>query len=257
VPTTTMQIAGIDLELFEAGQGPPLLWLHGGQGFNPKHQFVDLFAKRHRLIAPSHPGFGRSSLPDWLDSIDDIAHVYLELLDRLKLGSIDVVGTSIGGWIAAEMASKVPERIRRLVLVAPVGVKVGSVDKLDIPDVFAMSQDDASRLLFHDPAKMKVDPTKLSDDEAAIMFRNRETLALLVWEPWMHNPKLRRRLHRAAMPALFLRGDSDGLVSADYINAYAKLLPNARTRTIAAAGHAPQLEQPQEFASAVLEFLET
>ena len=256
MPTTTMQIAGIDLELFETGQGTPLLWLHGGPGFSPKHPFVDQLAARRRVIAPSHPGFGKSSLPDWLDSVDDIAHVYLELLDRLKLTSVDIVGTSIGGWIAAEIASKVPERIRRLVLVAPVGVKLGSVDKLDIPDVFAMPQDDASKLLFHDPDKMKVDTSKLSEEEATIMFRNRETLALLVWEPWMHNPKLRHRLHRATMPTLFIRGESDGLVSADYTNAYAKLVPNGRVQTISAAGHAPQLEQPQAFVAAVLEFLE-
>ena len=83
--TTTIKIAGIDLELFEAGQGAPLLWLHGAPGFNPKHEFVELVAARRRLIAPSHPGFGKSSLPDWLDSVDDIAHVYLELLDRLGL----------------------------------------------------------------------------------------------------------------------------------------------------------------------------
>ena len=144
----------------------------------------------------------------------------------------------------------------RLVMIGAVGVKVGSPDKLDIPDVFAMSQDDASKLLFHDPEKMKVDQTKLTEDELTIMFRNRETLALLVWEPWMHNPKLKHRLHRATMPALFVRGASDGLVSADYMSAYAKLVPNARTHTIAAAGHAPQLEQPQALASAVLDFLE-
>lgn len=252
----TTQIAGIDLELHDLGRGAPVLWLHGGQGFNPKHAFVDLIAAKRRLIVPSHPGFGRSSLPDWLDSVDDIAHVYLELLDRLELRDIDVVGNSIGGWIAAEMACKVPERIRRLVMIGPVGVKVGSPDRLDIPDVFAMSQDDASKLLFHDPAKMKVDISKLSDDELTAMFRNREALALLVWEPWMHNPKLKRRLHRATMPTLFIRGASDGLVSDQYMSAYAKLMPNAHTHTIAAAGHAPQLEQPEKFASAVLDFLE-
>jgi pimeloyl-ACP methyl ester carboxylesterase len=103
---------------------------------------------------------------------------------------------------------------------------------------------------------MKLDLAKLTDDELAIMFRNRETLALLVWEPWMHNPKLKRRLHRAAMPALFVRGESDGLVSADYLSAYAKLLPNARTATIPAAGHAPQQEQPQALVKAVLDFLD-
>ena len=107
-----MKIAGIDLELFETGNGAPLLWLHGAPGFNPKHEFVDLVAARRRVIAPSHPGFGKSSLPDWLDSVEDIVHVYLELLDRLELKQTDVVGTSLGGWIAADMASKVPERIR-------------------------------------------------------------------------------------------------------------------------------------------------
>ncbi len=248
-------MAGIDLELFEAGQGAPLLWLHGAPGFNPKHEFVGLVAAKRRLIAPSHPGFGKSSLPEWLDSVDDIAHVYLELLDRLDLPQVDVVGTSLGGWIAADMATKVPERIRRLVLVGPVGIKVGPPDKLDIPDIFAMPQAEVNKLLYHDPARMSVDITKLTDDEPAVMFRNRETLALLVWEPWMHNPKLKRRLHRAAMPALFIRGESDGLVSAEYLAAYAKLLPNARTVTIPAAGHAPQQEQPQALVKAVLDFL--
>ena len=254
--TTTIKIAGIDLEVFEAGDGAPLLWLHGGQGFNPKQEFVPLFAARRRLIVPSHPGFGRSGLPDWLDSIDDIAHIYLELMDTLGLDKVDIVGCSIGGWIAAEMAAKSPERIRRLVMIGPVGVKVGSADKLDIPDIFAMPQDEASKLLFHDPARMTPDLMKMSDEELTVMVRNRETLALLTWEPWMHNPKLKRRLHRAGMPALFVRGESDGLVSADYIAAYAKLLPKARTLAIPAAGHAPHLEQPPALAAAVFEFLE-
>ena len=95
----------------------------------------------------------------------------------------------------------------------------------------------------------------MTDDELAAMFRNRETLALLVWEPWMHNPKLKRRLHRVKSPALFIRGASDGLVSDHYLKAYAGLLPNARTLTIPAAGHAPHLEQPQALTWAVLEFL--
>jgi pimeloyl-ACP methyl ester carboxylesterase len=253
---STIKIAGIDLEIFEAGQGAPLVWLHGAPGFNPKHEFVDLVAARRRLIAPSHPGFGRSSLPEWLDTVDDIAHVYLELLDRLDLRQTDVVGTSLGGWIAAEMASKVPERIRRLVLVGPVGVKIGRPDKLDIPDIFAMPQDDVNKLVYHDPEKMKIEPATLSDDELALMFRNRETLALLVWEPWMHNPKLKHRLHRAAMPTLFVRGESDGLVSADYLAGYAKLLPKAHTVTIPSAGHAPQQEQPHALVKTVLEFLD-
>ena len=102
---------------------------------------------------------------------------------------------------------------------------------------------------------MKPDVAKMSDDELTVMFRARETLALLTWEPWMHNPKLKHRLHRIAAPTLFIRGESDGLVSQSYLDAYARLLPNARIETIEAAGHVPQLEQPAAFAAAVLKFL--
>ena len=110
--------------------------------------------------------------------------------------------------------------------------------------------------MFHDPERMRMDPSRLTDEQLAIGVRNRETLALLVWEPYMHNPKLRHRLHRVTAPTLFLRGESDGLVSAEYLAAYARLLPNARTDTIAAAGHAPHVEQPEAFARKVLAFLE-
>jgi len=255
VPETKLRLADVELEMFEDGRGRPLLFLHGGSGFAGEQPFVPLLSKSRRLIAPSHPGFGSSSLPDWLDSVDDIAHLYLELLDKLALKDIDLVGCSIGSWIAAEMATKVPERIRRLVMVGPVGIKVGPADKLDIPDIFAMPQAEVQKLIFHDPVRMAPDPAKMSDEQLAAMFRARETLALLVWEPWMHNPKLKHRLHRAAMPTLLIRGESDGLASADYVNAYARLLPDARIRTIPAAGHVPHLEQPEAFASAALAFL--
>ena len=153
------------------------------------------------------------------------------------------------------MATKTPERFSRIVLVGPVGVKVGPPDKLDIPDVFAMPQDEVLKLTFHDPERMKPDPSKMTDDELAAMFRARETLALLTWEPWMHNPKLKHRLHRIAPPTLFIRGESDGLVSQTYLDAYAGFLPNASKHTIKAAGHAPQLEQPAAFTALVLKFL--
>jgi len=255
VPATKLKIADIDLELFEAGSGTPLMFLHGAGGFAPDQPFVPHFSAKHRLIAPSHPGFGNSSLPEWLDSIDDIAHLYLELLDVLKLDKVDLIGASVGGWIAAEIATKVPERIRKLVMIGPVGVKVGPPDKLDIPDIFAMPQADVQKLIYHDPAKFTPDPSKMTDEQLTAMFRGRETLALLVWEPWMHNPKLKRRLHRIKNPALFVRGASDGLVSEQYMKAYAGLLPNSRTLTIPNAGHVPQIEQPEALSSAVLKFL--
>lgn len=249
-------IAGAEIELFRCGEGAPLLLLHSGQGFHPDHPYVGLLAKRRRVIAPAHPGFGTSSLPDWLDSVDDIAHIYLELMDRLGLDRVEMIGSSIGGWIAADMATKSPERVTRLVLVAPVGIKIGSPDKLDIPDIYALPPDQVNRLLFHDPEKMRLDPSKLSDAELAVIVRNRETLAMLTWEPYMHDPKLKHRLHRLTMPVLFLRGESDGLVSPEYFAGYAKLVPGARSETIAAAGHAVQAEQPAAFAAKVLAFLD-
>jgi len=251
-----MRVAGVDLEVHDAGKGEPLLFLHSAQGFDSRQEMSGALAARYRLIAPSHPGFGGSSLPDWLDSADDISYVYLELMDQLKLDKVHLVGCSIGAWIAAEMAAKAPERIRRLALVGPVGVKLGPVDRLDIPDIFAMPQDEVDKLLFADPSRMKMDPSKMTDEEIAIRVRNRETLALITWEPWMHNPKLKHRLQRAAMPALLMRGEKDGLVSPQYLEGYAKLLPKAKTMTIPGAGHAPQIEQPKAFAEALLRFLE-
>jgi len=252
----TIRIAGAELEVFQSGEGPPILFLHNGGGFDPESRFVPLLTARHRLIAPSHPGFGRSSLPEWIDSCDDIAYVHLELMDRLRLDQVDVIGCSIGGWIAAELATKSPERVRRLVLVCPEGVKVGPPERLDIPDIYALPHEELEQISYHDPARMQIDPAQFSDEQLAILVRNRETTALLVWEPYMHNPKLRHRLHRITAPTLFLRGESDGLVSADYLEAYGRLLPNARLETIAAAGHSPHLEQPEAFARTVLQFME-
>jgi pimeloyl-ACP methyl ester carboxylesterase len=259
VNDTTMKIAGIDLELLttDGQQDGAMLFLHSGQGYDPWRPFASQLAGKRRLVAPSHPGFGKSGLPSWLDSIDDIAHIYLELLDRLDIAQADVVACSVGGWIAAEMATKAPERFRKVVLVAPVGVKTGPADKLDIPDLFAMPQSDVDKLVYRDAGRMVADLSKLPDDELAVVFRNREALALLVWEPWMHNPKLKHRLHRVEAPALLVRGDADGVVSDAYLQAYAKLLPNARTLTIADAGHLPHLEQPQALSAAISKFLES
>ena len=251
-----VSLAGVELDVWEGGDGRPLLFLHGAGGFRATDEFVSLLGRHRRVTAPSHPGFGASSLPDWIDRPDDIAHVYLSLLDRLEGAPIDVIGCSLGGWIAAELASMAPERFRKLVLVGPVGVKLGDRDTLDIPDIFAMPAAAVEKLLYHDPDRYRPDPAKLTDEQLAIMLRNRETTALLTWEPFMHNPKLRHRLHRARCPALLLRGESDGLVSAAYLQGYAALLPDARTTTIAAAGHLPQQEQPAAFVARVMSFLD-
>jgi pimeloyl-ACP methyl ester carboxylesterase len=251
----TMSVAGIDLEVVAGGQGAPLLYLHGGSGLSADLPFLGLLAKQYRVTAPSHPGFGTSSLPDWLDCVDDIAHVHLELMDKLGIRDAKLVGMSLGGWIAANMATKTPERFARIALIGPVGVKTGPSDKLDLPDIFATPEATLDQLRFHDPVRFKPDLNTVTDAELNIMVRNHETLALLAWEPYMHDPKLPRRLHRVIAPVLLLRGASDGIVSADYLDRYARLFANARIATIAAAGHAPQIEQPAATAEKISDFL--
>ena len=133
-----MAIAGVELELFEVGEGPPILYLHNGGGFDPEHEFVRLLSVRRRLIAPSHPGFGQSSLPDWIDSVDDIAHIHLELMDRLGLRQrrpgrlldrrLDRRRNGDQSRRNASTSSRWSARV---------GVKTGPDDKLDIPDIFA------------------------------------------------------------------------------------------------------------------------
>ena len=244
----------VELEVFDGGSGQPLLFLHGGSGSLRNADVLGLLCQTFRVIAPSHPGFGGSALPLWIDSIDDFAHIHLELIERLGLDKVVLVGHSIGGWTAAEMATMATNRIDRLVLVGPVGIKVGPVDRLDVPDIYAMPQDKLDELLYVEPDKWRLDPTKLTDDEALEIARNRQTLALVTWEPYMHNPKLKHRLHRVDRPTLVVRGEQDGLVSANYALAYARLIPGACVETVTAAGHSPHLEQPARFVEIVQRF---
>jgi pimeloyl-ACP methyl ester carboxylesterase len=255
---TTMGIislAGVDIDVWEGGDGPPLLFLHGAGGFRTGPAYLDRLGRHRRIIAPSHPGWGLSGLADWMDRPEDIAHLYLELLDRLRIEHLDIVGTSFGGWVAAELATMQPRRLRRLVLVAPAGVKTGDRDALDIPDMFATPAATLERMLYVEPEKFRPDPAKMSDEDLRVMLRNRESFALFAWDPYLHNPKLPHRLHRVTCPTLFLRGEKDGLISAAYMERYAALLPDARAITLPNAAHVPQMEQPDAFCDAVLNFL--
>lgn len=250
----SVRVAGTELQVREAGSGRPLLYLHGAGGLDNAQSLIRELCAHHRVVAPCHPGFGTAELPDWLETVDDIANIYLELLDTLGLKQVDLVGSSLGSWIGAEMAAWSPERVGRMVLVGPVGIKVGPVDQLDIPDLFVKSRAELDRLIYFDPEKFGFDPAKLDDAKLAASVRNRETLALLTWEPYMHNPKLKHRLQRVKAPALLARGEADGLVSAKYLAAYAALFPNGSTVTVPRAGHGPEVEQPKALAAEILSF---
>ncbi len=244
------------VECFTAGEGRPLLVLHDELGLLPQSRFLELLAEKRRVVALSLPGFGQSDLPLWIDCVDDLSYVALGLLDRLGTDTIDVVGCSLGGWVAAELTSKSPERVTRLVLAAPYGVKLGGVDRLEFPDLFALPKAIVVEKSFHNPSFANFDAAALSDAELTAMVRNRESFTLFAWEPYLHNPKLSHRLERAIAPTLFIRGESDGIVSADYVTGYAALFPNASVTEVAAAGHFVHLEQPEAFVARALEFLD-
>ena len=245
---------GVPLSYLDLGQGAPILVLHGAGGLPPDAPFLRGLAAHGRVIAPTHPGFGRAVLPDWIDSVDDLAYLYLDLLDALDLRDVTVIGFSMGGWIAAEIAVKSTARIARLILVDAVGIKVNDRLTRDITDVFATDPAELQRLTFHDPRKAP-DLAVLSDEALEIVARNREASALFLWEPYAHNPKLTRRLHRIDVPVLLLWGESDGIVTPAYGRAYAERIPGARFEMIPAAGHAPQIEQPDTFVEHVARFL--
>lgn len=248
-----MQIGDVDLEIHRGGEGPPLYFVHGA-GANVKAPFVEKLAQKFSVTFALHPGFGTSSLPFWMDSIDDFVHIHLSVLDKLDLKNVTLVGASLGGWIAADLATKNTSRIARIVLVSPVGIKVGPRDSLDIPDIFFTPQDELDALTSANPAKTKFTAEGKSDDELRIVARNKETMALVAWEPYMHNPKLKHRLHRIDRPTLMLHGSHDRLVSADYCAAYAKLIPGCALEDMPDAGHSPQNETPDAFVARVARF---
>lgn len=248
----------VALEIVDRGSGSATLILHGESGPLGDASFVDLLAEQRRVIMPSHAGFGRSSLPPWLDSVDDLVHMYLELAEGLELSDVTLVGFSMGGWIAAELAVLRPSWLSRLVLVDAVGIRVGRRDERDLADIWASSADELLRLSFHDEevGRAFLGVEGKTEEQLNIMVRNEESAVIFGWEPYLHNPKLRHRLHRVNVPTLVVWGASDGIAPVEYGRAYAESIPGAQFQVIPAAGHYPHIEQPDQFAAALCGFSE-
>jgi pimeloyl-ACP methyl ester carboxylesterase len=251
-----LTVHGVRLEVLERGVGRPILWLHGEEGLDPEAPFLAGLAAHGRVIAPAHPGFGHSPESGSIDTVDDLSYLYLDLLAARDARDAAVVGASLGGWIAAEIAVKCTARIGRLVLVAPLGIKVGDRETRDIPDIWALDPDEVRRLQYADPAAAQVDYTKLSEDRVTVIARDREATALYGWDPYFHNPKLRQRLYRVDVPTLLVWGADDRFVPPGYYGAaYQAAMPGSRLETIERAGHFPHLERPDAFAERVGRFL--
>jgi pimeloyl-ACP methyl ester carboxylesterase len=252
-----VNVHGVEFELVERGAGRPLLWLHGEEGLDPAAPYLDLMTAHAHVLAPTHPGFGHTPDADGVDTVDDLAYLYLDLLAERNLRDVVIVGCSLGGWIAAEIAVKCGHRLGGLVLVGALGIKVGDRETRDIPDIFALTPQEVTRLQYRDPGRFVLDHAKLSDDELTAIARNKEATALYAWEPYFHNPKLRRRLRRVTAPTLLLWGADDEFVTADYYGAaYRDAMPGARLETIPRAGHFPHLEEPEALVTRVRAFLD-
>jgi pimeloyl-ACP methyl ester carboxylesterase len=251
----SIDVAGTQLQLLQGGSGEPLLVLHGAggnPGWLPYHQEL---AKHFTVYAPSHPGYGQSGRPEWISTMNDMAHFYRQCIEALELIPVRLMGFSMGGWLAAELAAMCPAYLKRLVLVDAAGIRpeVG-----EIAEILMVSQDVVKKLRFHDPTQVPnydsmVNP-QLTPEEEATLWRNREMTSRLCWKPYFHNPKLPAYLRGVQVPTLIVWGRQDAIFPLNCGELYQRALANSTLHVIDRCGHSPALEKPQEFLRAVLDF---
>jgi pimeloyl-ACP methyl ester carboxylesterase len=245
-------IGSVEVTFSERGNGQPVLLLHGGAGPLSVVPWAELLGRTRpaRVLTPTHPGFMGTARPEALATIAGLAQVYAELLRKLGLDGVTVIGNSIGGWIAAELALRAPALVQRLVLVNAVGIEVPGHP---VADVFSLSPEELSRLSYYDPARFRFDPSKLTPEQRAVFVANRATLK--VYAGGSTDAGLRARLQGIAQPTLVVWGEADRVVDGDYGRAYAEAIPNARFQLLAGSGHVPQIETPELLAATVWPFI--
>ena len=234
----------VELRFTEWGEGSPVLLLHGGGGPGTVTGFAGQLAERAgvRVLVPTHPGFDGSARPDALATVPELAALYVALLEALDAVDVTVVGNSIGGWIAAEMATLQPARVARYVLVDAVGIEVADHP---IVDFFALAVQEIADYSYYEPDRFRIDPQALPAQAQALMAGNRATLAAYT-EAGMADPTLAHRLTGVRAPVLVVWGEADRIVDPVYGRTYADAIPGARFELLTRSGHLPQLETPQE-----------
>jgi pimeloyl-ACP methyl ester carboxylesterase len=255
--STTRQIAGIALHVARSGDGPPVLVLHHDIGSPERLPFYDALARDFTTIVPSHPGYDRSSRPDWMRSVRDIAVVYQALLADDELtrepGRVTLVGLGFGGWIAAEMATMAPRAFRRLVLVGAMGIKP---ERGEIADQALVSYIDYARHGFADQRAFdRVFGAEPPTSTLEQWDLNREMSFRIAWKPYMYNPTLPHLLGGVATPALVVWGRNDRIVPVECGERYVKSLGRARLEIVEGAGHFVDMEKPEELAALVRTFV--
>jgi len=248
-------VDGVPVAVRRKGRGRPLLFLHGA-GFTGRWlRFHEALARGADVIAPEHPGFGATPAQDWVENFDDLVLHYDALRRTLEIDEpFDLVGYSLGGWIAARYASWFPDRLRSLTLIVPAGMPVPG--KPPAADMFLMSPEQLFATLFNDFTNVAEVFLDMTDTDVIVhAFEEASTLAGLVWER-RSDRKLERRLARVTCPALVVGAENDKLVPNEAADRYAAQLPNARLRRIPGTGHALVIEQPEATAKTILDFQE-
>jgi pimeloyl-ACP methyl ester carboxylesterase len=255
--TATLTVAGagpVPVTYTESGTGQPVLLLQGGAGPFSVAGFAALMsAAGYRVIVPVHPGFDGTPRPSGLTTIAGLAAVYAALLRELDLTGACVIGNSIGGWIAAEVAlaqsAAADGRVSSVVLVDAAGLQV---EAAPVPDFFTLTLDQVAELSYFNPEAFRINPDTLPAGRVAAITANRAALLEYAGTA-MADPSLRGRLSAITLPVLVVWGAADRMIPVEHGRAYAEGIPGARLRMIARAGHLPQLEAPEELLAAVRE----
>jgi pimeloyl-ACP methyl ester carboxylesterase len=244
---------------FGAESAPPLVFMHGVMGLLDDDRFLDKLAERFHVIAPELPGYGASEGEELLEDMLDFTLHGFDVLDALQVRKPILVGHSLGGMLAAEMACLAPSLIERLILVNPFGVWL---DAQPIPDLFALLPFEFADLLFRDPqqaAKLLPGASDVADPESLRQFfvantRQLGTAGKLLFP--IPNRRLSKRLYRLSTPTLLAWAADDRLIPASaYAARWQSLLPQSETVTIADAGHMLPYEQPLALAEAISAFI--
>jgi len=254
--TEMMTIDGAKIRVLrggpEGGGAQPLVFLHGAGGHTGWMAFLEELSQRFAVYAPEHPGFGQSDDPPWLDGVGDLAYFYLDFLKALGLERVHLVGTSLGGWIAAEMAVRDTARLASLTLVGAVGI---TAQGETIPDIFRMPVEENLRRFYADQERAARRVGDVAKADMRLVAKNQATVTRLAYRPRFYNPDLSKWLHRVDVPTLLIWGAEDGLVPPKFGEAYRSLLPGAKLTVLPAAGHAPFDEQREAFLAAFSEFI--
>ncbi len=225
-------VNGIDTAVFSAGDGPPLVFFHGG-GTAAGFDALLPLAERTRLIVPHHPGFGASADDTSIDYIQDYVLHYLDLFDALELGEVSLVGHSVGGLLAATLAIEQPRTVSRLVLAAPFGLLVPEHPTVD---VLSLPAEEVPGYLTADMSVFARVPTPPTPEFLADRAREAESLARVL-RGSTYDPKLQRWLHRLTMPTLVLWGDADRLIPVEQAAIWSERIPDAETTVLPGVGH--------------------